>query len=221
MVAFGIGWFFLALSVESSLIPIVDVIYEHRAYLPSVGPYAAAATLLGLAVLRVAPQGAERVIALAGLALALVLGSLTLQRNAVWATAVGLWTDTAAKSPAKFRPHLNLGESLDAARDLAGAERELRRAVEIDPRSVLARTSLATVLQKSGRLQEAESEYRAALRLAPDHPPAIFNLAALLWGTGRRDEAAALYRRFLEVAPAGGGPARSLAAARANAARPP
>jgi tetratricopeptide (TPR) repeat protein len=221
VVAFGIGWFFLALSVESSLIPIVDVIYEHRAYLPSVGPYAAAATLLGLGVVRVAPQGAERIIALAGLALALVLGSLTLQRNAVWATAVGLWTDTAAKSPAKFRPHLNLGESLDAARDLAGAERELRRAVEIDPRSVLARTSLATVLQKSGRLQDAESEYRAALRLAPDHHPAIFNLAALLWGTGRRDEAAALYRRFLEVAPGSGGAVRSLAAARATAARPP
>ena len=37
MVSFGIFWFFVTLSVESSIIPIVDVIYEHRLYLPSVG----------------------------------------------------------------------------------------------------------------------------------------------------------------------------------------
>jgi hypothetical protein len=37
LAAFGIFWFFLALSVESSFIPIVDVIFEHRVYLPSVG----------------------------------------------------------------------------------------------------------------------------------------------------------------------------------------
>ncbi len=221
LVAFGIGWFFLTLAVESSLIPIVDVIYEHRAYLPSAGLFASAATLLGLVALRFAPEGAGRTTVLAGVALALLLGSLSLRRNAVWATAVELWSDTAAKSPGKFRPHLNLGESLDAARDLAGAEREYRRAVEIDPESLRARTSLATVLQKAGRLQDAEMEYRTVLRLAPGHHPAIFNLAALLWGTGRRDEAAGLYRRFLEVAPAGSGSASSLAAARSTAAPPP
>jgi hypothetical protein len=220
VVAFGIGWFFLTLSVESSLIPIVDVIYEHRAYLPSAGLFAAAATLLGLLVLRVAPDGVGRITVLAGVALALLLGSLSLQRNAVWATAVGLWSDTVAKSPGKFRPHLNLGESLDAARDFVGAEREFRRAVEIDPGSLQARTSLGTVLQKAGNLGDAELEYRAVLRLAPGHHPALFNLAALLWATGRRDEAAGLYRRFLEVAPAGSGSARSLAAARSAAAPP-
>ena len=37
LIAFGIFWFFVTLSVESSIIPIQDVIYEHRLYLPSVG----------------------------------------------------------------------------------------------------------------------------------------------------------------------------------------
>ena len=37
IIAFGIFWFFITLSVESSFIPIVDVIFEHRIYLPSVG----------------------------------------------------------------------------------------------------------------------------------------------------------------------------------------
>ncbi|PLX95976.1 MAG: hypothetical protein C0621_02690, partial [Desulfuromonas sp.] len=34
---FGIFWFYLTISVESSFIPIVDVMNEHRLYLPSVG----------------------------------------------------------------------------------------------------------------------------------------------------------------------------------------
>ncbi len=37
MISFGIFWFFLTLSVESSFIPIDDIIFEHRTYLPSFG----------------------------------------------------------------------------------------------------------------------------------------------------------------------------------------
>jgi hypothetical protein len=220
IVAFGIGWFFAALSVESSVIPIVDVIYEHRVYLPSVGLYTAAASLLGLLIFRVAPEGAARATVLAGVAVSLVLGSMTLQRNAVWANPVSLWSDAAAKSPGKFRPHLNLGESFDAIKEFEKAEREFRRAVEIEPGSSRARTSLATVLQKSGRARDAEEEYRAVLRLDPDHYPAIFNLAALLWGSGQRDEASALYRRYLDAAPPGGGPGHSIATSRASRSPP-
>jgi hypothetical protein len=45
LAAFGIFWFFLALSVESSIIPITDVIVEHRLYLPSIGIIIAFVTL--------------------------------------------------------------------------------------------------------------------------------------------------------------------------------
>ena len=37
LISFGIFWFFLTLLPESSIIPIKDVIYEHRLYLPMVG----------------------------------------------------------------------------------------------------------------------------------------------------------------------------------------
>lgn len=220
IVTFGIGWFFLALSVESSLIPIVDVMYEHRAYLPSIGLFAAAATLLGLLARRVAPGASRRATVLAGLAFALVLGSATMSRNAVWANALTLWTDAASKSPGKARPSLLLGEALEAAGMPAEAERALRRGVGNDPSSAPGRTALATFLQKSGRTRDAEQEYQEALRIDPDHYPAIFNLATLLWGSGRREEAGTLYRRYLEVTPPTPGSARSIATARANPASP-
>src|SRR5208283_171596 len=37
LIGFGILWFFITLSVESSIIPIPEVICEYRVYLPSVG----------------------------------------------------------------------------------------------------------------------------------------------------------------------------------------
>jgi hypothetical protein len=217
LVSLGIGWFFLTLAVESSVIPILDVMYEHRAYLPGVGAAVAAATLLGLLFLRVAPGRAGRLSVLAGVALALLLGSLAMRRNAVWSSALALWSDAAAKSPGKARPHLLLAEALEADGRAEEAERELRRAVEIDPDGVPGRTAFATFLQKARRGREAEEEYGRILRLDPGHLPAIFNLADLLWRSGRRDEASRLYLRYLELAPARDGPGRSIATARSGA----
>lgn len=39
-VSFFIFWFFIILSPTSSFVPIIDVIYEHRLYLASLGPFA-------------------------------------------------------------------------------------------------------------------------------------------------------------------------------------
>jgi tetratricopeptide (TPR) repeat protein len=219
LVSFGIGWFFLALAVESGVIPILDVMYEHRVYLPGVGVSVAAATLLGMLFLRVAPGREERLSVLAGVALAILLGSLTLRRNAVWSSALTLWSDAASKSPGKARPHLLLAEALEAAGRTEEAEREFRRAVAIDPDDVPGRTALATFLQKARRGREAEEEYGRILLLDPGHRPAIFNLADLLWRSGRREEASVLYRRYLELPPAGDGAGRAIAGARVGAER--
>ena len=37
LTSFGIFWMFICLSVESSVIPITDVMFEHRMYLPLFG----------------------------------------------------------------------------------------------------------------------------------------------------------------------------------------
>lgn len=37
LIPFGIAWFYITLSPTSSIVPILDVIFEHRLYLPSVG----------------------------------------------------------------------------------------------------------------------------------------------------------------------------------------
>lgn len=37
VIPFGIAWFYIGLSPVQSVVPVVDVIFEHRAYMPSIG----------------------------------------------------------------------------------------------------------------------------------------------------------------------------------------
>ncbi len=202
LVAFGIGWFFLALLVESSLIPIDDVINEHRVYLPSIGFFAAAAAGGALLLRRVRGADPRRLVAMTALLLALVLAVATLGRNAVWASDVSLWADAALKSPNKVRPLNNLAAALATAGFPEEGVLAARRAVALEPRNAIIRGQLAAALASLGRMSEAEVEMREAIRLDPTRPEHVFNLALLLSNTGRPELARTWFRRFLEIAPA-------------------
>jgi Flp pilus assembly protein TadD len=216
LAGFGIAWWFLAHLVESSVIPIVDVVNEHRVYLPSAGLFPAIAVgIAALARRRWEPALAARRTVLAGAVLAVLLGAATVARNRVWATDVSLWTDAARKSPGKSRPWLDLGTALREAGRPEAAIASLRRGLELEPGSAYGHAQLAAVLLSTGRGPEAEPELRAALSLAPDDPETLFNAATWLWQTGRRDDARPLYARFVATAPQGYEAARRIARSRA------
>jgi tetratricopeptide (TPR) repeat protein len=103
----GIFWFYLALSVESSLIPIRDVIFEHRVYLPSAGFFmAVAAAFASFAWYR---QRYSKVIQAAFILLCLVLTGTTIARNRIWSSELLMWQDVLKKSPNKARPQNFVG----------------------------------------------------------------------------------------------------------------
>jgi tetratricopeptide (TPR) repeat protein len=196
---FGVVLFFLALSVESSVIPIADVIFEHRLYLPSVGAALAVGALLAEVTAR-RPAAAPRAWA-AVAAAALALGAATFARNRVWRDPVTLWRDVAEKSPNKARGHYNLGNALREAGDLAGAEREWMRAVEIAPLHSGAENQLGSLALVRGDLPSAEAHLRRALAPPWAVPDANYNLALVLEAMGRSSEALPFYRAFVERAP--------------------
>ncbi len=102
-IAFGIVWFFIALSVESSIIPIRDPMVEHRMYLPSVGMF----MVLSMLVARISPGRGRR---LAAAALMVTLfSSLTYARNIVYKSPESLWQDVIAKAPGNARGYGSLG----------------------------------------------------------------------------------------------------------------
>ncbi len=131
LAALGIVWFYLALAVESSIVPIRDVIFEHRAYLPSAGIFMTVCALTALAVRNRPSFRLSAWITLS--AICLTLGIATFSRNQVWGNALTIWQDTARKSPNKglvlanlAAEHLKLGQA-DKALPL------YMRAIELSP----------------------------------------------------------------------------------------
>jgi tetratricopeptide (TPR) repeat protein len=195
---FGIVLFFLGLAVESSVVPIVDVMNEHRVYLASAGAALAVAALVHAAAERrqrvVRWLAAGVVLASAGLAAA------TVARNEVWRDGISLWRDVTLKNPLSARGHFNLGNVLMDSGDIAGATAEWRRASEIDPGLSQAWNQLGNVALVQGDLAGAESSYRRAISTPVVIPDANYNLGLVLERTGRPADALEQYRRFLETA---------------------
>jgi len=102
LLSFGIFWFFLTLSVESGFIPINDVIFEHRTYLPSFGFFLILSTTVFVLLW---PK--YKSIALGILVIIIASNSyLTYERNKVWKDDVTLWNDNIRKAPNKARPYI-------------------------------------------------------------------------------------------------------------------
>ncbi len=199
LVFWGIAWFFITLSVES-LVPIQDVINEHRLYLPSVGMVVAFCGVLNHGL-----QRAGLTTFWQGLVVALlvfILGVTAWKRNLVWKDELTLWSDVVAKSPHKARGYNNLGLAYADRGRMDDAIEAFRRAIELEPDHARAHNNLGLAYYRKGRRDRALSEYTLALRLDPELPEAHFNLANLYLATGRIDEAIEEYRTALRLKPA-------------------
>ena len=83
--------------------------------------------------------------------------------------------------------------------DVAGAEREFRRALELNPTYVVAHHWYATFLMTIGRLPEALEQIDQAQRLDPASTSILADKALILSHQGHTDQATTLLKR-LEVA---------------------
>ncbi|TGU70909.1 tetratricopeptide repeat protein [Geomonas terrae] len=195
LIGFGILWFFLTLSVESSLIPISDVIFEHRLYLPCFGAFLAFASVFAMAFEKSASSARVAVAAFVVLALTVT----TWQRNSVWGDSVTLWSDNAAKSPNKWRPQNNLARALLKENRVNEAFAAGSNAVRLAPESFEAHNVLATVYEKMGALDAAIEQYRLSVAANPNYLIALSNLGAALQKKGALSEATACFRKAVEL----------------------
>ncbi len=158
---FGMLWIFVALGVESSILPISDVMVEHRMYLAM--PGIALVVGNGFAWLY---RRQRSLAAVGGTAVVVGLAALTFLRNEVWLTPVSLWTDAVVKSPGKARVHANLGLALTSAGRSAEAIKHYCRALALDPNDRQARTNLDAALE-ADTLAKADSGHDIVLEGQP------------------------------------------------------
>ena len=156
---FSLLWFPLLIAVSSSVIPLPDLMTEHRTYLPSLAFFTGLLAHLHSIALRWDGRVGIPRLAIGLVIVVSILCMLTVQRNQVYSSRLTLWQDTVEKSPAKARPALALANAYeDAGRD-DQALFWAQRAVELNPAYVEPRIALGNLFHKSGRHFDAISVY--------------------------------------------------------------
>jgi tetratricopeptide (TPR) repeat protein len=200
LASFGILWFFITLSVESSIIPIRDVIFEHRLYLPSVGAVivfcSAAYHVFDYVKPNVSPFVATCVLLIITV---FPLGGAGYARNLVWKDEVTLWEDVVRKSPGKVRGHYSLGTSYDKKGRMEEAISKYKEALRLNPDHSITHNNLGLAYSRQGRIDEAITEFKEARRLSPDLAKAHYNLGKVYNSQGRIDEAIAEYKETIRL----------------------
>jgi len=100
--SFCILWFLGNLVIESSVIPL-EMVYEHRTYLPSM-----LVILIMVLFIKQVVQN-RRIVMVSLITITMLFSYWTYERNKIWQDELTLWKDVQQKSPNKARANLNLG----------------------------------------------------------------------------------------------------------------
>jgi len=222
LISFGIFWFFIALSVESIAIPmspylmmesllmaggspvIVDVILEHRVYLPAFGMLTAVVTavFIGLNKLKGRWPWTEKVVISMIALIIIIFSSATYARNAVWQDEVSLWEDVAKKSPNKARAHNNLAKGYSGKGWADKSIEHYQIALRLKPEFEEAYGNLGFIFYfYKGLPDKAIRYYQIALLLNPNNAATHLNLAIAYKAKGWNDKAMEHYRIAKKLRP--------------------
>ncbi len=197
IISFGIFWFFLTIAIESSIIPLQDLIFEHRTYLPSFGFF-----LLFVYVVYWLTWKNIKTIGISILALVIVVNSvLTYLRNNVWKDEITLSTDSIKKSPGKGRPYNNRGDALVDEERYEEAILDFDKAIELLPKYAMAYYNRGSLNQKQKKYEQALVDFNYAIRYRRDFDKAYNNRGTLYKETNRLDEAIVDYDRAISLNP--------------------
>jgi Flp pilus assembly protein TadD len=212
LVAFGIFFYYLAHLIESSFIPIRDVIFEHRTYLPNLGLIVATSWLLVVCL----PRWVSQKTTLTIITILLVtLGTITGLRNQMWRDPIALWQHNVEQSPDKSRGWVILGKHLIQAERSEEAIEALNHAVtkKVNPDgteslSVSTETALNFVVayKRLRRYDEALQWIDRSLALKEqlrpfDQAKFLINRGNILFELGQSQEAENSYRLALQIYP--------------------
>lgn len=191
LLCFAILFFFVNHLVESSIIPL-EMVFEHRNYMPSLFLFLPVAA--GLKRL-INYYSADRRRVMKGLVIGFITfwvavsGFGTYTRNMTWKSERTLWEDALENAPGRARPYLNLASTYqmtdpDKARGLYLAAMQLKDDTRHKP-EIISLINLANI--SAGRDQnyeEAIHMYHRILELNPSFYPARYHLTQSLIHTG-------------------------------------
>jgi tetratricopeptide (TPR) repeat protein len=213
LLAFGIWWFYLALAVESTLVPL-HPIYEHRLYLPSVGVFMAVAAGGILAYEGLKSKKWRRTVAIGMAVVPLVLGGMAIARNSVWKSEVSLWKNVVEKAPLSLFTHYNLALAYRKAGQYKKAIEHYRIALTLPflpERTKSAKDYYAEIYlhlgdnyNVMGEQDQALDAYLTSVQKEPEGPnaaTALNNIGVIYLSSRKYAEAANTFIRAIKLSP--------------------
>jgi Tfp pilus assembly protein PilF len=195
LVSFAVLFFFLNHAIESTLIPL-ELIFEHRNYLPSLFFYLPVAA--GICRVMDHYQKRSRIISLALTAfiplLLIGLGAGTYVRNSVWRSEKLLWEDALSKAPNASRPlhylawvyEQRLGDG-DTALVLYQKALKGRRNNRVQEARIY--NNMAAIYYHRAAYALAAKYWLKSLETQPDVPELRYRLSLALARSGQLDAA--------------------------------
>lgn len=201
--SFGIFWFFLTLMVESSFIPIVDVLFEHRMYLPSAGLFItiAAAVSFWVHIGGMHRNWLNRSCFVLTAIVLVSLGILTFTRNMVWSDELTVWTDMVRKNPRSERGHNNIGYAYFRQGRMSEALEAFERSIAVNPFHLESYLNRGLVFLKTGRYEPALKDFSRVISARADLGDAYRLRGETYALTGKHEAAIDDYSRALILLP--------------------
>jgi tetratricopeptide (TPR) repeat protein len=193
--------FFLVLAPTSSFMPIQDLAFEHRMYLPLAAVVVLAVLTIERILALVPRRSSQGVLATAiVLVVAAGLGVRTIQRNLDYHEPIKIWEQCIANNPRHARPYLILA-TLHQGEGRELAEKYYKQAVRYAPRGYKLWIDFGNFYMLGGELDRAVEKYHRAAEINPRDNVALLNIGRAELRAGRFAESLAASRQALARKP--------------------
>jgi tetratricopeptide (TPR) repeat protein len=172
ILSFCLLWFLGNLVIESSVIGL-ELVFEHRLYMPSMFLSLAAVMLF----CRYVKLRWLQAVLLGMVVMVSAFG--TFERNKVWKDEVTFYRDCVQKSPTKARARDGLGSALLKRGQVEEAIAQYNESLRLAPDFASAHNNLGIALIRSENFSQAIYHFQEALRLVPGYADAFYNLNKL------------------------------------------
>lgn len=201
---------FSILAPSSSFLPLTSqTMAEHRMYLPLAG-------VVVLVIFGLYRYAGKWVIP-GAIAVSLVAGIATANRNKDYRSVVAIWKDTIEKRPENWRARSNLGASYSESGRYEEAVAEFKKTLRLAPENINATYNIGNIYLRMERYEEAMDHYRKVLALEPNHGMSYYGLGFCLVRTNQVNEAVQAFLKAKEIHPKDATILRSLASSQAFA----
>ena len=197
--------FFIVLAPTSSIVPIVDLSFEHRMYLPLVAVVILACLawmkVWGMLEERASASMQRRIGWLCVVVAAAALGMATFERNKIYASGRAFWEDTHSKAMHHYGSWLGMGTKYAEDKEFDKAEEYFQQAMSMAPNNARVKAVYAGLLISRHDYEKAAELLNLATDLDPSNKDVILNKGILLSHSGQYEEAQEYLEAGIRISP--------------------